>query len=94
MCYVKEEKISLKKIKNTLVGMAVLDGKVRSEDFIYFMRERAQITTSHLGLSDTLYVLIKECLADIAKHTNIGCIIPIPSKTWCLIHPQPQRSRP
>jgi len=71
-----------KKIPQTAVGMAVLDGKLRSEDFIYFMRERAQAPTMHLGLSDTLFDLIKECLYDLIKHHRLSCIVPLPSRTW------------
>ncbi len=71
-----------KKIVNTTVGIAVLDGKSRSEDFVHFMRERAQAPISHLGLSDTLFELIKECLYDLVKHHPISCIVPLPSRTW------------
>lgn len=71
-----------KKITGTLVGMSVLDGKSRSEDFIHFMRERAQAPTCHLGISDTLFSLIKECIYDLNKHHPISCIVPLPSRTW------------
>lgn len=68
-----------KKLAN--VGMAVLDGKARSDEFIKFMRERAQETTD-IGLSDSLLKLIKECLNDLLRHHDVGCIIPLPSRTW------------
>lgn len=71
-----------KKITNSIVGMAVLDGKSRSEDFVHFMRERANVTTAHLGLSETLFELIKECLYDLIKHHSLSCIVPVPSRTW------------
>ncbi len=71
-----------KKTTGAAVGMAVLDGKLRSEDFIHFMRERAHIPTNHLGLSDTLFELIKACLYDLTRHHRLSCIVPLPSRTW------------
>lgn len=71
-----------RKIMSTVIGMAVLDSKARSEDFIHFMRERANVTTAHLGLSDTLFELIKECLHDVIKRHSLSCIVPVPSRTW------------
>lgn len=71
-----------KKIKNLTIGVAVLDGKLRSEDFIHFMRERANNHSAHLGISDTLLHLIKECLSDLVQHHQLSCIVPIPSRTW------------
>lgn len=70
-----------KRIPKTMVGMAVLDGKARSAEFIHFMHERAA-ATAVLGLSHTLLDLIKECLQDIMKHHTLSCMIAIPSKTW------------
>ena len=69
-----------KKVAN--VGVALLDGKLRSDDFIRFMRERTVSDTSQLGLSDTLLQLIKDCLNDLLRHHPLTCIIPIPSRTW------------
>lgn len=68
-----------KKLAN--IGIAVLDGKLRSDDFIYFMRERA--TNHNLdGIPDTLLKLIKDCLNDLLRHHQLSCIIPLPSRTW------------
>jgi ATP-dependent DNA helicase RecQ len=71
-----------KKINNTAVGMAVLDGKLRSDMFVQFMRERAGNNTTPLGMPDLLLQLIKACLLDLAKRHQFSCIIPIPSRTW------------
>lgn len=69
-----------KKIAN--IGLAVLDGKLRSDDFVIFMRERASNPTTPIGLSDSLLQLIKECLDDLLKYHAFSCIIPLPSRTW------------
>lgn len=74
--------ISLSKKVNASSGMAVLDGKLRSPDFIQFMRERAQSHLTQLGISDFLMGLIKECLTDLSRLHKFSCIVPIPSATW------------
>ena len=71
-----------KKIKNTASGIAVLDGKLRSDDFVNFMRNRATSSISQLGITDTLMELIKACLRDLTKHYKFSCIVPVPSRTW------------
>lgn len=71
-----------KKIKRTAAGIAVLDGKLRSIDFIQFMRERADAKAPQLGISDNLQQLIKDCLNDLASCHKLVCIVPIPSRTW------------
>lgn len=71
-----------KKIHSLAVGIAVLDGKLRSKDFISFMQERAKSSLTQLGISDDLMQLMKECLNDLVKHYRFSCIIPIPSRTW------------
>ncbi|MHB1947674.1 MAG: RecQ family ATP-dependent DNA helicase [Gammaproteobacteria bacterium] len=71
-----------RKIKNISTGIAVLDGKLRSADFIQFMRERATSHVTQLGISDNLMELIKDCLLDFAKYHKFSCIIPLPSRTW------------
>lgn len=70
-----------KKLAN--IGVAVLDGKLRSDDFVRFMRERASSDTTAIGLSDSLLQLIKECLNDLLRHHPLSCIVPLPSRTWC-----------
>ena len=67
-----------RKQKNTATGMAVLDGKLRSPDYIQFMRER----TSSIGLSPTLWQLVKLCLSGLTAHYRFSCIITLPSRTW------------
>lgn len=74
--------ILAKKIKNTETGIAVLDGKLRSDDFVSFMRERAHGATLAAALSDNLLHLITDNLQKIAQHYKLGCIISIPSTTW------------
>jgi ATP-dependent DNA helicase RecQ len=68
------------KTKNTMIGVAILDGKVRSPDFIHFMRERQQ--KEPLNVLGTLRDIIKKTLMDLSKHYTFSCIIPIPSRTW------------
>jgi ATP-dependent DNA helicase RecQ len=67
-----------RKLKCTATGMAVLDGKLRSADYIQFMRER----TSTTGLNNTLLHLTKLCLNGLKEHYRLSCIITIPSRTW------------
>ena len=71
-----------KKIKRVVSGIAVLNGKLRSEDFISFMRARADDTAPQLGISDNFMELIKACLNDLAKYHKLACIVSIPSRTW------------
>lgn len=71
-----------KKIKQSAVGIAVLDGKSRSQDFVDFMRERAKARDEISGLSTNLVRLIKAHLADLIQNQVISCVIPVPSKTW------------
>lgn len=71
-----------KKIKNTNSGVAALDGKLRSTEFICFMRARAKTNHTQLGMSNDLISIIKTQLDELAKHYKFSCIIPIPSQTW------------
>jgi ATP-dependent DNA helicase RecQ len=68
-----------KTVKNIATGMAVLDGKLRSPDFIYFMRERMNTSFT---FPDEFLQLMKENLFDLAKHYSFSCIVPVPSRTW------------
>ncbi|OGT52694.1 MAG: hypothetical protein A3E84_02710 [Gammaproteobacteria bacterium RIFCSPHIGHO2_12_FULL_42_13] len=70
-----------KKIKNILPGLAVLDGKLRSRDFVHFMRGRSTVV-SQQGMTDNLMKLIKRCLSDLTEYRKLGCIVAIPSRTW------------
>lgn len=69
-----------KKIAGTASGIAALDGKLRSPMFIHFMKER---TNPHFILPEELTTLIKNCFQDLTQHYQFGCIIAVPSKTWC-----------
>jgi len=70
------------KIKDTLPGLAVLDGKLRSKDFIQFMKERAMSQEAQWGLGADLLQLIKACLQDLAERYQFKSIIALPSRTW------------
>jgi ATP-dependent DNA helicase RecQ len=67
-----------RKFKSIATGMAVLDGKLRSANYIQFMRER----TSEAGLSSTLLQLVKLCLNGLMEHYRLSGIIAAPSRTW------------
>ncbi|MDR3491694.1 MAG: RecQ family ATP-dependent DNA helicase [Gammaproteobacteria bacterium] len=70
------------KINNTTMGMALLDGKLRSADFIKFMHARSKATDIRSALPENLLELTQECLLEQAKHHKFSCIIPLPSRTW------------
>lgn len=71
-----------KKIKHNSSGIAVLDGKLRSNDFIQFMKERAQSNLQDLGISVNLKDIIKACLNELNKHYKFAALVPLPSRTW------------
>lgn len=71
-----------KKFKNVATGIAVLDGKLYSQDFKSFMRARADSSDLQLGIPDSLMESIKACLYDLNKHYKFSCIVPLPSRTW------------
>ncbi len=75
-----------KKIKATLPGAAVLDGRLRSHEFIHFMRGRGNSggnsDSTELGISAELLELIRLCVQDLTKEHSLTCIVPLPSKTW------------
>lgn len=71
-----------KKIKNHSSGISILDGKLRSVDFIQFMKERAASNIQQLGVTANLMEIIKSCLHELSKHYNFTAIIPLPSRTW------------
>ena len=60
-------------------GIAIFDGKLRAPLFMKFMKERAQ---NDEGFPE-LFGLIKKSLVLLAQQHHIGCVIPIPSNTWC-----------
>jgi ATP-dependent DNA helicase RecQ len=67
-----------RKLKSIATGMAVLDGKLRSANYIQFMRER----TSDVGLGSPLLQLIRLCLNGLMEHYRLSGIIAVPSRTW------------
>jgi ATP-dependent DNA helicase RecQ len=71
-----------KKIKHTAPGVAVLNGKLRSSEFVQFMRARASSNNKYLGISTELVQLIKARLKELLKENKFSCVISIPSQTW------------
>jgi len=61
-------------------GAAIFDGKLRSPSFVKFMRERTQ----DVAIDPDLLALIKKQLALLVQQYQIGCVISIPSRTWCM----------
>ncbi|CAN5324776.1 hypothetical protein BH10PSE19_BH10PSE19_02060 [soil metagenome] len=71
-----------KKTKNTAAGIAVLDGKLRADDFISFMHGRANTSVEKFGISTNLKQLIEACLSDLNRHHKLSCVMALPSRTW------------
>ncbi|MGE3919736.1 MAG: RecQ family ATP-dependent DNA helicase [Gammaproteobacteria bacterium] len=67
---------------NIASGISILDGKLRNNDFIYFMKHRANNQNNNLGLTQELYQLIEMHLSNLMTHQQFGSIIVIPSRTW------------
>ncbi|MCE5319193.1 MAG: RecQ family ATP-dependent DNA helicase [Parachlamydia sp.] len=63
-------------------GKALLDGKLRSPAFIYFMKQRASSSTVEEALPGELLGLLKDHLEKLSAQQPIAAIIPIPSRTW------------
>jgi ATP-dependent DNA helicase RecQ len=74
--------IESSEINTISAGTAILNGALRSSMFVQFMRERAQITSEKLGISQELFDLIESQLEILASQHSLSCIIPIPSRTW------------
>lgn len=70
------------RIKNAVLGMSVLDGKLRSPAFVHFMRQRATSQQLEQSLNADLMQLIKDCLRDLQNKKRLSCIVPVPSNTW------------
>ena len=60
----------------------MLDGRLRSKEFMHFMRERVNTNNDKLGISAELLQLIKICLQELADQYPLACVVPLPSKTW------------
>jgi len=71
-----------KKVKNVSTGVAILDGKQHSEDFIHFMRARGVHADLKECFPKALFQLIKTCLHEMDKHHSLGMIVSLPSRTW------------
>lgn len=70
-----------KKYKQAVIGLAVLDAKLRSPEFIHFMHARSnQNLTPHI--TPTLWQLIQACLTDLKRYHTFGSVIALPSRTW------------
>lgn len=71
-----------RRIKHTLPGIAVLDGKLHTPAFIHFMRQRASSGQIEDSIQPVLFQLMQEALQEVLKKHTLGCIIPLPSRTW------------
>lgn len=63
-------------------GISILDGKLRTSDFLYFMKHRADNTSHDLGLTVDLIKLLEMHLSNLITHQRFGSVIVIPSRTW------------
>lgn len=70
------------KLSKVAPGLAALDAKLRSEDFVMFMRQRAQASDQTLGITPNLWQLLKNCVTDLDRHYHFGGIVVLPSRTW------------
>jgi ATP-dependent DNA helicase RecQ len=61
-------------------GVAMFDGKLRTPLFLKFMRDR----TKNEEIDAELLLLIQKHVDELAEEQAIGCVIPIPSRTWNL----------
>lgn len=68
-----------KKFNPLHTGIAIFDGKIRSKEFIQFMRERTRCV---MDLPDDLMKIIKPCLLELANQHQFGSIVTLPSRTW------------
>src|SRR3990167_6300082 len=70
-----------KKYKQAVTGLAVLDSKLRSPEFIRFMHARSNQTIMP-HMTPEFWQLIQDCLNDLRIHHTFGSVIPLPSRTW------------
>ena len=68
------------KINNTTMGMALLDEKLRSNDFMKFMQTRNISTDMQSAIPENLLELTQECLLEQARHHRFSCIFPFHRK--------------
>ncbi|MFI5343861.1 MAG: RecQ family ATP-dependent DNA helicase, partial [Chlamydiales bacterium] len=66
----------------TSPGLSVLNGQMRSPQFICFMKQRAEPSADHFRLPEELISLLKIHLKSVLGNHLAACIAPIPSRTW------------
>ena len=59
-------------------GYSILDGKVHSELFIHFMKQRMHTDE----IEERLWDLLKKQALLLAKTHSIAGVVPLPSRTW------------
>ena len=71
------------KIYKTETGISVLDGKLRSENFIDFMRQRTAVFQQITSMfSPELLALLKKYLMQLKQKYHFNSLLVIPSRTW------------
>jgi len=83
--WLTEQTVSIKAVRtnNIAEGIAILNGKLRSQLFAEFMKQRmCSDSEQSLGLSEELLELIKKHLKILASAQHFISVIPIPSRTW------------
>jgi ATP-dependent DNA helicase RecQ len=74
--------IESSKINLISAGIAILNGSLRSSNFVEFMRGRAQTSSEKLGINLELFDSIKNQLKLLNKRHPLSCLISIPTRTW------------
>jgi hypothetical protein len=83
--WLTEQTVPIKAVRtnNIAEGIAILNGKLRSQLFAEFMKQRmCSVGEQSLGLSEGLLELIKKHLKTLASKHHFTAVIPIPSRTW------------
>lgn len=70
------------KTLKTSIGLALLDGRLRTPPFIDFMRGRTTVSSDPLGIPEEVLIRLKNHLALIASKNRVSAVIAIPSRTW------------
>jgi len=63
-------------------GLSLLDGKMRSPQFVNFMKQRAAAAVQDLGMDEELVLILKKHADSLRKNCAIAGIVTIPSRTW------------
>lgn len=61
-------------------GLSVLDGDLRGQLFVYFMRRRASVDEPEL--TPELQALLKQKLESLRQKYDFGAVLVVPSRTW------------